>query len=259
MLTARVLRAFCYSTRPEWDNFGRLCRDGRGVPPKFLTLPDRFGAEIWDTLNGARVLDYGCGYGADVIDCLHHGINASGFDVRDFVLAAARRQAEGAGVTGPFYRPDESHGLRGAFDYILSVNCFEHYLNPAAVLRHMRWLLKPTGVVLAYFSPPWLHPYGGHVREMTPLPWVHLLFPERAVMRLRTEYYAENATCYEDAAGGLNRMTVAKFKHVIAGSPFGFRRLELLPIRGIRAVTKIAGLRELLTTAVRAELIPNDL
>jgi 2-polyprenyl-3-methyl-5-hydroxy-6-metoxy-1,4-benzoquinol methylase len=222
------------------------------------SLSDRFGPDIWETLKGKRVLDYGCGHGADVLECARHGVDATGFEVRPILVEGARRQAQKAGLSSSFYHTNEYADQQGTFDIILSVDCFEHYLDPAGVLEHMHQVLKPTSVVLVSFSPPWLHPYGGHSREITPLPWVHLIFPESAVIRVRAEYLQEEATCYEEAAGGLNRMTVAKFKRVVAGSPFVFRKLELLPVRNIKVLTKIPALRELFTAVICAELVPRD-
>jgi SAM-dependent methyltransferase len=252
-----LLRRFCYSSRPQWDKFGKLISDGRGQHQALLSLGDRFGPDIWDRLKGKRVLDYGCGYGSDVAECASRGIEAVGLEHRQFLVDGARQRAEEAGVNGRFYHTSERDQIAGAFDCILSVNAFEHYLDPAGVLLSMRQLLKPTGGdVLIYFNPPWLHPYGGHCREMTAFPWVHLLFPESAVMRLRSEYYSEKPTCYEEAADGLSRMTIAKFKRVVADSPFTFRDLDLIAIRKFNVVTKIPGVQELFTSAIRAELTP---
>jgi hypothetical protein len=75
-------------------------------------------------------------------------------------------------------------------------------------------------------------------------------------MRLRSEYYSEKPTCYEEAADGLSRMTIAKFRRVVADSPFTFRDLDLIAIRKFNVVTKIPGVQELFTSAIRAELTP---
>ncbi len=68
------------------------------------------------------------------------------------------------------------------------------------------------------------------------------------------EYYDEKPTSYQEAAGGLNRMTIAKFKRTVTNSPFVFRSFELLAIRKLNTMTKIPAVRELFTAAVRAEL-----
>jgi SAM-dependent methyltransferase len=222
-----LLRRFCYSSRPQWDNFGYLTSCGQGHRHAPLSLSDRFGPDIWKKLEGRRVLDYGSGYGADVIACCQHGIDAVGVERRQFLVESAQQKAAEAGVGSRFYNVSECADLAGTFDCIISVDCFEHYLDPGGVLESMRLFMKPTaGTVLVYFSPPWLHPYGAHCREMTAFPWIQFFFPEKAVMTLRSEYFSEKPTCYEDAGGGLSRMTIAKFKRVVAQSRFVFRKLE---------------------------------
>jgi len=39
------------------------------------------------------------------------------------------------------------------------------------------------------FGPLWKSPYGGHIGYMTRLPWAHLLFSERAIMRERRRFF----------------------------------------------------------------------
>jgi hypothetical protein len=51
-------------------------------------------------------------------------------------------------------------------------------------------------------------------------------------------------------------MTIAKFERVVVESAFAFRELELVGIGRIDFVTRIPGVRELLTSSVRAELTP---
>jgi hypothetical protein len=75
-------------------------------------------------------------------------------------------------------------------------------------------------------------------------------------MALRSEYYCERPTCYEEAADGLRRMIIAKLKRVVSESPFEFLGLDRIATRRVNLVTKIPGLRELFTSAIRAELVP---
>ncbi len=253
-VAARLLKAFCYSSRPQWDDCGHLSCSSSGKHSDVPSLADRFGPDIWERLKGKRVLDYGCGYGTDVVACAARGINAAGIEVQPALVDGARERSKKLGFDCLFFHTGENVGLVGAFDYVLSVNCFEHYLDPRDVLECMSQFLKPAGVVLIYFSPPWLHPYGAHSQQMTALPWIHLIFSESTVMQVRADYYEKKATCYEEAAGGLNRMTIAKFKRIVADSRFVFCSFELLAARKLDFMTRIPGVRELFTAAVRAEL-----
>jgi SAM-dependent methyltransferase len=254
MLSEHLLKLVCYSSKPTWDDFGHLTSRGNRQVRSF-SLVDRFGPGIWDEVKGKRVLDYGCGYGIDVVEMRKHGIEAVGLERKPTLIEGARSNAEKAGVWAEFILPHETDGLLGTFDCVLSVNAFEHYQRADKVLNKMHSLLKPDGNVLIYFSPPWLHPYGAHCQEMTPFPWIQL-FPEKAVMKMRHEFYDETpATRYEDAGAGLNKMTIARFKHIVEHSGFKFKSLTLTGIRGLQAPTKVPLLREFTTAAIRAELL----
>jgi SAM-dependent methyltransferase len=253
---SNILKLFCYSSRPQWDECGRLRQYPDHTVANVECLADRFGRGIWGTLRGSKVLDYGCGQGTDVIECAQHSIEAVGIEVRPSVLERARQHASAAGVKAEFRSPSDCSDLQGAFDYVLSVNCFEHYLDPAAVLRHMRWFMKPSAVVLIYFGPPWLHPYGAHLRTLISLPWAHLLFPESTVMGAIADYREDKPKSYMEIAGGLNRLTIRKFLRYIAESPLSLRSFELIPIRGLWPLIKVPGVREFFTSTIRAELVP---
>jgi len=72
----------------------------------------------------------------------------------------------------------------------ISLDSFEHYEDPAGILQTMHRILKPGGVVLAAFGPPWFHPYGGHLFSV--FPWAHLLFSEHAMVTWRLACPAKN-------------------------------------------------------------------
>jgi SAM-dependent methyltransferase len=96
-------------------------------------------------LEGARVLDVGCGRGflQDVV-ALWIGLdlseNAGRYAAKPFICAAAEQI--------PF--------RVGAFDLVWSVNFLEHSPDPEAVLGEIHRVLKPGGIV--YLSPTWRVP-----------------------------------------------------------------------------------------------------
>ena len=55
-------------------------------------------------------------------------------------------------------------------EVITSIDAFEHYDEPGAVLEMMRDLLVPGGTVYVSFGPPWWHPYGCHMAFMNAPP-----------------------------------------------------------------------------------------
>jgi hypothetical protein len=131
---------------------------------------------------------------------------------------------------------------------ILTLDAFEHFSDPAEILKTMAGLLSPGGTCLVSFGPPWYHPWGAHTLIF---PWAHLVFTEKAVMNWRLPY--KNDGALSDGSGGVNRMTIARFEKLVKESPFEFARFEPVPIRKLRwAHNRLT--REFTTAVVRAEL-----
>jgi SAM-dependent methyltransferase len=214
-------------------------------------LETLFGPRIWSDIAGKTVMDIGCGIGLEAIEAARHGARrVIGIDIRESVLEVARRAADEAGVADRCVfttRSDERA------DLILSVDGFEHYDDPAGMLRVMRERIEPTGRVLVAFGPPWFHPLGGHLFSV--FPWAHLLFTERALIRWRSDFKSDGATCFRETAGGLNQMTVGRFERLVAESDFAVETFEAVPIRRLRQLA-MPLTREFVTSIVRATLVP---
>ena len=90
-------------------------------------------------------------------------------------------------------------------------------------LREMRDALRPGGLLLITFSPPWFSPWGAHMNFFCRLPWVHLIFSEATVHRVRALYRETGTMTYGPE---LNRMTLAKFERIIAESGMRVRSVK---------------------------------
>ncbi len=210
-----------------------------------------FGEGIWSELSGKTVADFGCGSGGEAIEMAEHGAaSVIGIDILDHSLETARRAAEKAGVSA---RCHFTKHADTAVDLVVSLDGFEHFGDPGAVLRTMARMLKPTGRVLATFGPTWLHPLGGHLFSV--FPWAHLLFTERALIRWRSGFKHDGATRFGEVEGGLNQMTISRFRRLVASSPLEFETLETIPIRRLRAISNPLT-REFVTSFVRCRLRP---
>ncbi len=137
-------------------------------------------------------------------------------------------------------------------DIIVTVDSFEHFEDPGAVLAQMYALLKSGGRVLASFGPTWYHPLGGHTFSV--FPWAHLVFSERALIRWRSDIRSDGATRFHEVAGGLNQMTIGRFERLVRESGFLLDRLETVPIRKLTWAHSRAT-REFTTAIVRARLV----
>lgn len=110
-------------------------------------------AEITSLNPGCRILDFGCGTGATVIEGRRRGLDIVGVE-RFYDGASRRADAVRSGVLGrwvfemiddrmPF--PDE------VFDLVLSNEVFEHVEDLAPALRDIDRVLKPEGKMIAIF------------------------------------------------------------------------------------------------------------
>ncbi len=214
-------------------------------------LEGMFGAEVWDELRDKLVIDFGCGLGGAAIEMARRGARkVIGIDIREDVLAAARRAAGSAGVAE---RCEFGKATDERADLIFSLNAFEHFAEPGEVLRQMRRLLKDDGAARIAFGWPWYHPLGGHLFSV--FPWAHLVFTERALLRWRSDFKHDGATRFAEVDGGLNGMTVRRFEELIRQSDFQVTDFETVPIKKLRFLAN--GLtREFTTAIVRCRLAP---
>ena len=208
------------------------------------------GPGFFAEIAGKMVIDFGCGEGDDSIEMVRRGAGrVIGIDIRNDVLNVARQKADEERIG-----PQCSFGTstNELADVIVSVDAFEHFSDPAEVLRVMDRLLKPSGEVLISFGPTWYHPLGGHLFSV--FPWAHLLFAEEALIEWRSTFKTDGATRFGEVAGGLNQMTIARFEALVAGSPFRMDSLELVPIRKLRRFHNRLT-REFSTSIVRCRLL----
>ena len=224
-----------------------------------------FGDETIASFRGMRLIDFGCGPGADAVAAALAGaVQVVGVDVQAHHIASARKLAEKHGVADRcrfidvIAEPDEYAALAGGFDVVTSMDAFEHFEDPVHMLHEMHRMLAPRGRVIISFGPPWKHPMGAHLMAWIKLPWIHFLFREETVLEVRSRYLDDGAKRYEDVPGGLNRMTLASYESIVAASPFRSSSFDPVPIRPFRLLAKIPGMREYVTSIVRSTLVVRD-
>ena len=205
---------------------------------------------LLDLVRDKTVIDFGCGEGADSVDLARFGAKkVIGIDIRQSVLDKAKANAAAAGVGEccEFVTSTETKG-----DMIVSLDAFEHFGDPGAILDIMYGLLKPGGCVMACFGPTWYHPLGGHLFSV--FPWAHLVFSEAALIRWRSTIRPDGATRFSEVSGGLNQMTIARFERLVSASKFEIEELVTVPVRPLRPVHSRLT-REFTTALVRAKLV----
>ena len=219
---------------------------------------DRFDGRL--DVAGRTVLEVGCGRGAACAEAARRGATrVVGVDLdvaqqtRDLVAADPELagRVELVATDGSL---DELGTER--FDVVLSKDSFEHYAEPESFVFKLVARLAPGGVLAIGFGPLWRSPQGGHLEFMTRLPWAHLLFPEEVVLGERRRFRPdEHARSYEEVRGGLNRMTLSRFRRIMEST--GLERVYFATnagahpaVRAMGLLSRVPPLREYFTTNV---------
>jgi SAM-dependent methyltransferase len=214
-------------------------------------LVNHFGQDFYRVIHGKTVIDFGCGSGSQAVEMAMMGAGkVIGLDIQDKLLISATNLAKINSVSDHCIFSSTTKELA---DVIISKDAFEHFYDPAIILRAMYALLKSDGFVLCAFGPTWLHPYGGHLFSI--FPWAHLIFTEHALIRWRSDFKFDGASRFSEVAGGLNKLTIRKFRQIVNASPLKFEWLETVPIKGIN-ILKSKLLREFGSSIIRCKLVP---
>jgi SAM-dependent methyltransferase len=212
---------------------------------KLRVLLPGIDAEVKDKV----VLDFGCGPGAEAREMALLGAKrVIGLDISEKWLQLAREQAENEGVS---VRCEFVSRVTSPVEVIVSVDSFEHFAEPDAVLQTMYSLLAPGGRLFISFGPTWYHPLGGHLFSV--FPWAHIVLKEKALLEWRAQFKSDGAKKFSEVEGGLNQMTIRRFEELLKQSPFAVEKFELVPIRRLKPLHNQIT-REFLTAVVRCTL-----
>lgn len=115
---------------------------------------------------GSRVLEAGCGVGAQTVTLAANSPEAEilSVDLSETSLAQARERARAAGAGNVRFRRADIFGLpfaAGSFDHVFVCFVLEHLADPRGALDRLRGVLKPGGTITviegdhgsAYFHP----------------------------------------------------------------------------------------------------------
>jgi SAM-dependent methyltransferase len=234
---------------PGGNRHGRMDGSAYAGKSKARVL---LGDALMDILvRSETVIDFGCGTGGDAIELARLGCRrVIGVDIQKPLLAQAAQAAAKSGVSDrvEFRESAPAEGV----DSIVSLDAFEHFGDPEAILKIMHGALRPGGKVYASFGPTWYHPLGGHLFSV--FPWSHVLFSEPALCAWRATLRDDGAMRFSEVSGGLNQMTIGRFERIVKESPLRLEHLECVPIRSAAALHNRLT-REFTTAIVRAILV----
>jgi SAM-dependent methyltransferase len=128
---------------------------------------------FWETtdLQGARVLDYGCGGGDFSSILARRGARVLGIDISPRLIAQARAAALNSGCNGdtPEFVAGDAHHTPfpdAMFDYVVG-NGALHHLDLEKALTEIARVLKPGGKAV-FLEPMYDHPLLWALRRLTP-------------------------------------------------------------------------------------------
>lgn len=193
------------------------------------------------------VLDIGCGAGGKSLYYLSLGAKSvTGVDVVEKYKNEAYALQEELGLTGFTFCVEDASKMSfpdNSFDTIIMNDAMEHVAKPDEVLNEIYRVLKPGGKLYVNF-PPYNHPFGAHLSDVIGIPWVHLFFSdktlikgykelvknlpdgkERISFRISTDKNGEEYFSY------INKMTIKRFKNYVKDTPFKLEYYSEIPLR----------------------------
>lgn len=236
---------------------------------------EHFGTDV---LQGARMLDVGCGLGGKTAWYAEAGarevvgVDLAWDHVRQSQRFAAQRGqaariqiARASAMCLPF--------ADATFDVVTANDSMEHFADPGAALRELARVLRPGARLCLYFTP-YKSPLGSHLYDYVKIPWCNVVLSkpvlyatlERAIRdaeRARggpdadaraAAKYQETVRYYENDVNGI---TVRRFGEILGATPeLRARRVHYEPpkFKFLRPLLGIPPLREYLAGLVFADL-----
>ncbi len=126
-------------------------RESRRLVDQASTLVELLHADTFYP-EGSRVLEAGCGVGAQTVTLAQNSPHAeiTSVDISEASIALARRKAEKAGITNVVFQQGDIFHLpfkAESFDHVFVCFILEHLSNPIDALASLKKVIKPGGTI----------------------------------------------------------------------------------------------------------------
>jgi SAM-dependent methyltransferase len=190
-------------------------------------------------LEGASIADIGCGDGIIDLGVFHRADPQLlvGYDVREVDIHALNLAAQAAGI--PELPPDDRFAFvvseqehlpapNDTFDVAISWSTFEHVNRPVAMLREIRRILKPGGVLFLQIWPLYFSQHGGHLWQSISEPFPHLQHPPHILeRRIGGRHGTDRSRDAIDELRSLNRLTLDDLQRALLAAGLRPTKVEL--------------------------------
>lgn len=207
------------------------------------------------------VLDVGCGAGGKSL--YYASKNAKlvhGVDIVESYENEANQLAHSLGLSDKFKfsiaDASKLHFDDNSFDTIIMNDAMEHVDDPEGVLQEVLRVLKPTGLLYINF-PPYNHPFGAHLSDAIFIPWVHLFFSDKTLIkaykklvsnlpdgndRINFRISSKNG---EEYFSYINKMSIKRFNKILKKFDITPMFYKEMPLRNIlKPFAKLPFLKE---------------
>ena len=207
-------------------------------------------------IQNKTIVDYGCGCGYQSMSMAKNQARfVEGIDIDPRHIQFARSVSKKLGLNNIRFSESSKDLPKGVFDIVVSQNSMEHFADPHKIIQIFRSLIHDEGKIFISFGPPWHSPYGAHTAMFCKYPWIHLLFPEEAVMKVRGLFTNDKALRYQDVRDGLNFMSLKKFERLLGESGMKVEYEHFMYALNITLFRHIPVFRELLLYHINVILV----
>jgi SAM-dependent methyltransferase len=150
-----------------------------------VSIAQRCGVDITNNI----VLDLGCNDGALSAGYLERGAKSViGVDIDEKAIERAKKREPNPEIS---FRLSSTTSLPledECVDRVICFDVFEHVSQPAAIVDECYRVLKPGGKLLIG-TWGWYHPFAPHLWSTMPVPWAHLFFSEKTIIKACRRVY----------------------------------------------------------------------